>query len=29
MKLFIAGLDTETNTFAPIPTGARAFAEGF
>src|SRR5579883_1736772 len=29
MKVFIAGLDTETNTFAPIPTGARAFAEGF
>ncbi len=29
MKLFIAGLDTETNTFAPIPTGPRAFAEGF
>lgn len=29
MKLFIAGLDTETNTFAPIPTGPRAFEEGF
>jgi microcystin degradation protein MlrC len=29
MKLFIAGLDTETNTFAPIPTGRRAFDEGF
>jgi len=29
MKLFIAGLDTETNTFAPIPTGRRAFADGF
>src|SRR5215470_15818921 len=29
MKVFIAGLDTETNTFAPIPTGRRAFAEGF
>lgn len=29
MKLFIAGLDTETNTFAPLPTGRRAFAEGF
>ena len=27
MKLFIAGLDTETNTFAPIPTGSR-LAEG-
>jgi len=29
MKVFIAGLDTETNTFAAIPTGPRAFAEGF
>lgn len=29
MKLFIAALDTETNTFAPLPTGAQAFAEGF
>jgi len=29
MNVFIAGLDTETNTFAPIPTGPRAFAEGF
>ncbi len=29
MKLFIAGFDTETNTFAPIPTGIRGFAEGF
>lgn len=29
MRVFIAGLDTETNTFAPIPTGPRAFAEGF
>jgi microcystin degradation protein MlrC len=29
MKLFIAGLDTETNTFAPIPTGRGAFADGF
>jgi microcystin degradation protein MlrC len=29
MKVFIAGLDTETNTFAPLPTGRRAFAEGF
>src|ERR1700756_4113364 len=29
MKLFIAGFDTETNTFAPLPTGRRAFAEGF
>src|SRR4029077_228246 len=29
MKLFIAGFDTETNTFAPIPTGIRGFEEGF
>ena len=29
MKVFIAGLDTETNTFAPIPNGRRAFADGF
>lgn len=29
MKLFMAALDTETNTFAPLPTGAQAFAEGF
>ena len=29
MKVFIAALDTETNTFAPLPTGARAFADGF
>src|SRR5260221_5146050 len=29
MRVFIAGFDTETNTFAPIPTGRRAFAEGF
>jgi microcystin degradation protein MlrC len=29
MKLFIAALDTETNTFAPLPTGARAFEDGF
>jgi len=29
VKLFIAALDTETNTFAPLPTGARSFAEGF
>ncbi len=29
MKVFIAGIDTETNTFAPIPTGQRAFEEGF
>jgi microcystin degradation protein MlrC len=25
----MAALDTETNTYAPLPTGARAFAEGF
>jgi len=29
VKLFIAGFDTETNTFAPLPTGRRAFADGF
>jgi microcystin degradation protein MlrC len=29
MKIFMAALDTETNTFAPLPTGALAFAEGF
>ena len=29
MKLFIAGFDTETNTFAPLPTGRRAFVDGF
>ncbi|WP_137390640.1 M81 family metallopeptidase [Rhodoligotrophos defluvii] len=29
MKLFIAGFDTETNTFAPLPTGRRGFEEGF
>src|SRR4051794_38903446 len=29
MKIFIAGFDTETNTFAPIPTGRRGFEEGF
>ena len=28
-RLFIAGFDTETNTFAPIPTGYRSFADGF
>jgi microcystin degradation protein MlrC len=27
MKIFIAGLDTETNTFSPIPTGRESFAE--
>ncbi|MBE7244232.1 MAG: M81 family metallopeptidase, partial [Actinomycetospora chiangmaiensis] len=25
MKIFIAGLATETNTFAPLPTGRSAF----
>jgi len=29
MKVFIAGFDTETNTFAPIPTGYQSFAECF
>ncbi len=29
MKVFIAGFDTETNTFAPIPTGYASFAETF
>jgi microcystin degradation protein MlrC len=29
MKVFIAGFDTETNTFAPIPTGYRSFADCF
>lgn len=28
MRIFIAGLGTETNTFAPILTGAAAFEEG-
>lgn len=28
MKLFMAALATETNTFAPIPTGRTAFMEG-
>jgi microcystin degradation protein MlrC len=27
MKLFIAGLDTETNTFSPIPTGLKSFED--
>src|SRR6516165_12821364 len=27
LNLFIAGLDTETNTFSPIPTGYEAFEE--
>ena len=29
MRLFIAGFDTETNTFAPIPTGYQSFADAF
>lgn len=29
MKVFIAGFDTETNTFAPIPTGYQNFADAF
>ena len=29
MKVFIAGLDTETNTFSPFPTGYQTFAEHF
>jgi microcystin degradation protein MlrC len=28
MKLFTAGIATETNTFSPMPTGAEQFAEG-
>ncbi|WP_372784617.1 M81 family metallopeptidase [Phenylobacterium sp.] len=28
MRVFTAGLQSETNTFAPWPTGERAFAEG-
>jgi microcystin degradation protein MlrC len=28
LKVFVAGLQSETNTFAPWPTGARAFEEG-
>jgi len=28
MRAFIAGLATETNTFAPFPTGARGFERG-
>ena len=28
MKLFIAGLSTETNSFSPLPTGMLGFAEG-
>ena len=28
MRVFVAGFQSETNTFAPWPTGARAFEEG-
>lgn len=28
MRVFIAGMATETNSFSPLPTGAAAFAEG-
>src|SRR5579862_9062958 len=28
MRVYAAGLQSETNTFAPWPTGERAFAEG-
>lgn len=28
MRIFTAGISTETNTFAPWPTGERGFAEG-
>jgi microcystin degradation protein MlrC len=28
MKLFIAGLSTETNSFSPLPTGMTSFQEG-
>jgi microcystin degradation protein MlrC len=27
MKLFMAGLDTETNTYSPIPTGIQSFCD--
>jgi microcystin degradation protein MlrC len=29
MKVFIAGFDTETNTFAPAPTGYQSFESAF
>ena len=29
MHLFTASLGTETNTFSPIPTGARLFADTY
>lgn len=28
MRIFTAGISTETNTFAPWPTGLRGFQEG-
>ena len=28
MKLFIASLSTETNSFSPLPTGRLSFEEG-
>ncbi|WP_199899183.1 M81 family metallopeptidase [Sneathiella glossodoripedis] len=28
MKVFIAGLSTETNSFSPLPTGLKSFEEG-
>lgn len=28
MRVFTASLATETNTFAPVPTGVQAFREG-
>ncbi len=28
MRVFIAGLVTETNTFSPLPTGWAGFEEG-
>jgi microcystin degradation protein MlrC len=29
VRVFVAGFDTETNSFAPLPTGRRGFEEGF
>ena len=28
MKIFVAALGTETNTFSPIPSGMQAFQDG-
>jgi len=28
MRIFVAGIATETNTYAPWPTGLRGFEEG-